>query len=384
MLCLHDFESLAERHLPRPLFGYVAGAVEDGMSAKNNRNMFAGYGFKTRALRDVSGRDQSIQLFGKNYASPIGIAPMGIAALTAYRGDIVLAKAASDCRIPCIMSGSSLIRLEEVMAEAPETWFQAYLPAKAQQMWDLIDRAADAGVQTLVVTVDTPVMANRENNVRAGFSTPLKINMSLAYQGISHPKWLIGTFMRTLVKYGMPHFENNYAHRGAPILSNLVTRDLSERGHVTWEHLKGIRKRWKGILVLKGLLCADDAVLARNVGADGIIVSNHGGRQLDGAVTPIQVLPQIMEKAGAMTVMMDSGVRRGTDVLKAVALGASCAFVGRPFNYAASIAGAEGVRHGIQLLCAEISRNMGMLGVTRVDEITPDYLMKIPDHHNFS
>jgi L-lactate dehydrogenase (cytochrome) len=368
--------------LPRPLFGYVEGSVEDGVAALNNRRIFSTYGFKTRALRDVSTRDQSIVLFGKRYASPIGIAPMGISALTAYRGDLVLAQAAQATGIPCIMSGSSLIRLEEVMAAAPSTWFQAYLPGKPEQMHALVDRVRNAGVETLVITVDTPVMANRENNIRSGFSTPLKFNLSLAYQGLSHPRWLIGTLLRTVLRHGMPHFENNYAHRGAPILSNAVSRDLHERSHVTWEHISEIRKRWSGVLIIKGVLDARDALLAQKIGAEGIIVSNHGGRQLDGTVSPMQVLPHIMDNAGHMTVMIDSGIRRGTDVLKAVALGARCAFIGRPFNYAAAIAGEAGVEHGIELLATEISRNMGMLGVTRIQDITHEFLMAMPILHN--
>ncbi|MCW0038147.1 alpha-hydroxy-acid oxidizing protein, partial [Acinetobacter baumannii] len=183
----------------------------------------------------------------------------------------------------------------------------------------LLDRVAAAGVQTLVITVDTPVAANRENNVRAGFSTPLRPGPGLAWQGISHPRWLFGSFLKTLWRHGMPHFENNYAHRGAPILSASVMRDFSDRSHLAWPHLAAIRQRWHGQLVVKGILSAADAVLARDHGADGLIVSNHGGRQLDGAVAPLRVLPGIVRAVPGLPVMLDSGVRRGTDVLKALA-----------------------------------------------------------------
>lgn len=273
------------------------------------------------------------------------------------------------------MSGSSLIRLEEVMEAAPGTWFQAYLPGSQEQIDGLIDRVARAGVQTLVITVDTPVAGNRENNVRAGFSTPLRPSVALAYQGIIHPRWLFGTFFKTLLKHGMPHFENNFATRGAPILSSSADRNYSDRGHLTWEHVASIRLRWQGAMVIKGVLNAADVVRAKGLGIDGVIVSNHGGRQLDGSVTPLSVLPEIVEVAGNMVVMLDSGVRRGTDVLKAVALGAKAVFVGRPFNYAAAVAGKAGVAHALKLITTEVSRDMALLGVTSVDSIQRRHLV---------
>jgi L-lactate dehydrogenase (cytochrome) len=376
-LSLQDFEAAARRHLPRPVFGYVHGSVEDGQSERDNRAAFARYGFKPRVLVDVSARTQEVEIFGRRYASPVGIAPMGITALTAYRGDIVLARAAREANVPSIMSGSSLIRLEEVMAQAPGTWFQAYLPGDDTQIAALIDRVAAAGVQTLVLTVDTPTQANRENNVRTGFSTPLRPSLDLAWQGITHPRWLAGTFLRTLLKHGMPHFENNYATRGAPILSRNVLRDFSDRGHLNWTHVARIRERWKGTMVIKGILDPADALKARALGMDGIVVSNHGGRQLDGAVSPLRVLEDVVAQAGDMIVMFDSGVRRGTDALKAIALGARCVFVGRPFNYAASVAGEAGVRHALQLMQDEISRDMAMLGITRLQELDRSFLMPL-------
>jgi len=373
-LSLHDFEAAARRHLPRPIFGYVAGSVEDRASERANRAAFAEYAFRPRVLVDVSARSQDIELFGRRYSSPVGIAPMGITALTAYRGDIVLARAAQAAGIPCILSGSSLIRLEDVMAEAPDTWFQAYLPGDEPRITELIDRVAKAGVQTLVITVDMPVYANRENNVRAGFSTPLRPSLSLAWQGVSHPRWLFGTFLRTLARHGMPHFENNYATRGAPILSSTVMRDFAERAHLNWEHIARIRRRWQGVMIIKGIIDPRDAAHARELGMDGVIVSNHGGRQLDGTMASLRALPDVLGETGDMVVMIDSGVRRGTDVLKALALGARCAFVGRPFNYAASVAGEPGVRHAIGLLKDEISRNIGMLGITHLGELDRSYL----------
>lgn len=374
MLSLHDFEAAARRILPKPLYAYVSGAVEDGQSERGNRQAYDDYGFRPKVLVDVSRRSTRCTVLGREYAAPVGVAPMGIAALTSYRGDVMLARAAAEAGVPCIMSGSSLIRLETVMEAAPGTWFQAYLPGDGAQIAALIDRVAAAGVDTLVLTVDTPVAANRENNVRAGFSTPLRPGLGLAWQGVTHPRWLIGTFLRTLARHGMPHFENNYATRGAPILSGNVLRDFSDRGHLNWQHVAAIRKTWKGRMVLKGILHPDDARAARAHGMDAVIVSNHGGRQLDGSVSPLHALPAIVDTAGGMDVMLDSGVRRGTDALKAMALGARCVFVGRPFNYAATVAGQRGVAHAIALIVEEIRRNMGLLGIVDLREVNQSLL----------
>lgn len=376
MLSLHDFEAAARRILPKPLYAYVSGAVEDGQSERGNRQAYDDYGFRPKVLVDVSRRGTRCTVLGREYAAPVGVAPMGIAALTSYRGDLMLARAAAEAGVPCIMSGSSLIRLETVMEAAPGTWFQAYLPGDGAQIAALIDRVAAAGVDTLVLTVDTPVAANRENNVRAGFSTPLRPSVGLAWQGVTHPRWLIGTFLRTLARHGMPYFENNYATRGAPILSGNVLRDFSDRGHLNWQHVAAIRKTWKGRMVLKGILHPDDARAARAHGMDAVIVSNHGGRQLDGSVSPLHALPAIVDAAGGMDVMLDSGVRRGTDALKAMALGARCVFVGRPFNYAATVAGQRGVAHAIALIVEEIRRNMGLLGIVDLREVNQSLLQR--------
>ncbi|WP_206998614.1 alpha-hydroxy acid oxidase [Trinickia mobilis] len=370
ILSLADFEVAARGFLPRPLFGYISGAAEDGLSLAANRASFERLKFRTRVLVDVSRRSQATTIFGKRYASPFGIAPVGISAISAYRGDVVLATAAKDENIPAIMSGSSLIPMETVRTAAPDTWFQAYLPGDPSRIDALIDRITDAGFSTLVITVDIPVWANRENNVRTGFSLPLRPSLRLAIDGITRPRWLAGTFLRTLINYGMPHFENSFATRGAPMLSVSAIRDTTGRDHLSWTDIRRIRNRWSGNLVIKGILHVDDAKQAAAMGADGIIVSNHGGRQLDGAVEPLCVLPQITDAVGdKMVVMMDSGIRRGGDVLKALALGARFVFLGRPFMYAAAVGGAPGVRHAISLLRDEVDRNMAMLGTTSISDL---------------
>lgn len=380
ILSLDDFEVAARAHLPRPLFGYIAGAAEDNVSLLGNRQAFDQYRFFTRVMVDVAQRSQSTTVLGQNFASPFGLAPVGISAMSAYRGDVVLAQAAAHAGIPAIMSGTSLIPMETVAQAAPSTWFQAYLPGDAARMDGLIDRIEAAGFGTLVVTVDIPVWANRENNVRTGFSMPLRPSFRLAWDGLVRPRWLTGTLLKTLFKHGMPHFENSFATRGAPILSNSAIRDTTGRAHLNWSHIARIRARWPGKLVIKGILHPDDAQMAVSIGADGVIVSNHGGRQLDGAAAPLDVLPQIVDQLGHRSaVMMDSGIRRGSDVLKAVALGAQMVFLGRPFMYAAAVGGQAGVGHAIGLLQEEVDRNMAMLGASSLAQITPECLLRSGD-----
>ena len=377
ILCLDDFETAARRHLPAPVFAYISGGVERNQTVRANSRAFEQHEFVTRVLVDTSKRSTETRLFDKAWAAPFGIAPMGISALSAYRGDLVLAAAAAQENVPMILSGSSLIRLEEVVQANPDAWFQAYLPGQDDEIVALVERVKAAGYATLVLTLDASIASNRENNIRAGFSTPLRPSAALAWQGLTHPRWLFGTFLRTIVQHGMPHFENNHARRGAPILSASVLRDFSDRGHLGWQHIRMIRRMWTGRLVLKGILDERDARQAVDNGADGIIVSNHGGRQLDSTVSPLRVLPGIVKACGDdLPVMVDSGFRRGTDVLKAVALGARFVFVGRPFNYASAVAGEAGVRTGIRLLRDEVSRNMAMLGVSALSAVDEDFLLQ--------
>ena len=376
-LSLDDFEDAARRHLPGPVFAYVSGGVENNLSRDDNRRAFDEIGFVPRVLTGVSKRTTATELFGHTYAAPFGIAPMGLSALSAYRGDIVQGRAALAANIPMVLSGTSLIRLEDVCAACPGAWFQAYLPGEPERIRKLLDRVAAAGFKTLVVTVDVSVLSNRENNVRAGFSTPLRPSLRLAWDGITHPRWSVGTFLRTIVQHGLPHFENSFAERGAPIIARNVERDFSARDHLNWSHVEEIRGYWKGRLILKGIMSPEDARRARAGGIDGIVVSNHGGRQLDGTASPMRVLAEVAQASGDMVVMMDSGVRRGTDVLKALALGAKFVFVGRPFNYAASVAGEPGVARAIEILKGEVYRNMALVGVNSVAELKPALLSRL-------
>jgi L-lactate dehydrogenase (cytochrome) len=375
-LTLDDFEPAARRLLPKFLFGYIDGGAETDAAKRDNRRAFEEYGFVPRVLKDVSGRDQTTTLFGKTYAAPFGIPPMGSSALCAYRGDIVLARAAAAMNVPMILSASSLITLEDVRRENEAAWYQAYLAGVDARIEPLVDRVAAAGYDTFVVTADVPVAPNRENNIRNGFQVPLAITPRVLWDTITHPDWLLNTWARTVVNHGMPHFENMDAQRGPPVLSKNLIRNIGARDQLAWTHVELIRKRWKGKLVVKGLVSPEDARIARESGVDGVMLSNHGGRQLDYTVSALRTLPEIAAKANGMTVMVDGGIRRGTDIIKALALGADFVWVGRPFLYAAVAAAEAGVTRAITLLRDEIDRDLALLGIRSIGEITPDLVRR--------
>ena len=344
-LSLDDFEPTARRRIPKFLYGYISGGAETDAALRDNRKAFNEYGFVPRVLNDVSGRDQTTTLFGKTYASPFGIPPMGSSALCAYRGDIVLTRAAAASqraddsqRLVADHAGRRARRKPGKRGIRPIS------PASPERIEPLVDRVAAAGYDTFVVTADVPVPPNRENNIRNGFQVPLAITPRVAWDTVTHPHWLFGTWARTMMNYGMPHFENMDAKRGPPVMAKNLMRNIGHRDQLAWKHVELIRSRWKGKLVVKGLIAPEDARIARESGVDGVMVSNHGGRQLDYTMSGLRTLPEIAAQSKGMTIMVDGGVRRGTDVIKALALGAHFVWIGRPFLYAAIAGGEAGVR----------------------------------------
>jgi L-lactate dehydrogenase (cytochrome) len=368
ILSLEDFEPVAERYLPHCLYSFVSGGVETNASRHENRAAFRDYDFHPRVLIDVSARSTAKALFGETFSAPFGIAPMGGSGLAGYRADLALAKAAAAENVPFILSGSSLVPMEEVAQANPCAWFQAYLPVERDAIGALVERVKAAGYRHLVITADVPVGGNRENLVRAGYTRPLRPTLKLALDAMRHPRWLFGTALRTLWHHGMPHFENSEAGRGIAVFGNAPLR-VHRRDSLSWHDLQWIRERWHGKLIVKGILAPADAEIARKTGCDGVIVSNHGGRQLDGAAAPLRVLPRIADVAQGMTILFDGGIRRGTDAIKALALGADFVFAGRPFLYAAAIGEEAGVRRAIELLRSEIHRNLAFLGSRDLSEL---------------
>lgn len=377
LLALEDFERHARKRLPPMIYQYVAGGVETGRGIAACYESYQQYVFVPRMFRDVSGRDQSVSLLGQQWSHPFGIAPLGGASFVSYRADIMLAKAAYAMNVPMILSASSLVTLEDVIAVNPNAWFQAYLAGDQPRIDRLIDRVAKAGYGTLVVTGDTPMLGNREHNTRSGFSMPIKMTPKVMWQSATSPRWLFGTVAQTFLRHGAPHFENTDAERGPPMMSSKV-RNTHARDKLAWQHVEAIRKKWKGNLIVKGLMSPEDAFIARDLGADAVILSNHGGRQLDYTVPPLHTLAEIAAKKGQMKVIIDSGIRRGTDVMKAMALGADFVFLGRPFLYGSVVGGQAGVEHAMHILRDEIDRDMALIGVTRPEQLTSSLLRRAP------
>lgn len=373
---LHDFQAAARKQLPRSLYAYICNGAEDEVTLRRNRQAFEQYELLPRMLVDVSGRSQATEVFGVRYASPFGISPVGLGALYSFDGDIQLAQAARRNHIPYVLSGASLTRLERVAQAAPDMWFQAYLPGDEAEISRLLQRVAAAGIQTLVITVDLPVSVNPDRYVRHGFSSPLRPSLDLLWQGLTRPGWTLGTFARTLLTHGMPHLENWRADRGNPVLSASLQKDVKNRDNFTWDHIRLARQHWAGNLVIKGLMCAQDAVLAREAGANGVIVSNHGGRQADGVPATLDVLAEVVAAVPDLVVMLDSGMRRGADVLKALGLGARCVFAGRPFNLALAAGGAAGVERAIALLRGEVDRTMAHIGLCHLEDMSKQRMRK--------
>ena len=379
-LNIEDLRRMARRRLTRALFEFCDRGSEDEVAMRDNRAALERIKLLPRVLNDVSDRDTGITLFGKRQALPLLIAPTGPAGWVWYRGEIALAHAAAAAGIPFTLATTSCTPMERVLAEGGGTqWFQLYAWRDAEAALTTVARARDAGFEALVLTVDSPTFNNREFDIRNGASTPPKITVKTALDGLRHPRWLLGTFGRYLwEERGMPglpniHFPDTAAQNYTPGQNQGF---LSRSDSLDWEFLRRVRDLWPRTLVVKGILHPDDAVKAADCGADGIFVSNHAGNVLDAAVQPIEVLPHIVGAAGdRLTIIVDSGFRRGSDVLKGLALGADVVGIGRAALYGLGAAGEAGVRRAIAIFEAEIRRTMGNLGVRDIASISRDHVL---------
>ena len=377
---IDDLRQLAQRQLPRVAWDYLERGAEDDVTMRANREGFERIRFLPRTLVDVSGRTLKHELFGKTYTAPFGIAPTGAAGLYCFDADVALAQAASDAGVPFVLSTASFVAMERVAREAAGSkWFQLYMSKDRESAERLVRRAFDAGFEALVVTTDVPVGANREYNLRNGFAIPFRINARNVVDGMLHPSWLAQVFLRTLLTSGVPRFQNVDSNVGGRIIAKDLSAFRARRDALDWSDIAWLRTIWPRKLLVKGILAVADAKLALQHGADGIVVSNHGGRQLDGAVAAIDVLPAIADAVGGrMSVLFDSGVRRGSDIVKALALGADFVFTGRATLYGAAAGGRDGVAHALGLLRAETDRVMALIGCGRVDELSRAFL-EMPD-----
>jgi (S)-mandelate dehydrogenase len=372
---IDDLRRMAKRHLPRLCFDFIEGGLEDEHGIARNAGVFERHALVPRYLVDVARRDLSASLFGQRYALPFGIAPTGLAGLFRRGADLMLAQAAKAADIPFIMSGASTGSIEDVGKLAPQhAWYQLYGARDRAVSEDMIRRARDAGLSTLVLTVDVPVTSKRERNLRNGFVRPYRLSPSIVLDALGHPAWL-ADYLR---HGGMPYFDNwrPYAAAGASageVADYLGTQTPSIQ---TWQDLETYRRLWPRKLVVKGILHIDDARRAAEMGVDGIIVSNHGGRQLDRAPSPLEVLLPITQAVGSrVAVMFDSGVRRGSDIVIARCLGARFVFVGRATLYGCAAGGVKGAQRAIDILRDEIDRVMVQIGCPAIDQLGPDWLM---------
>jgi (S)-mandelate dehydrogenase len=368
-----DLRDKARRRLPKGVWEYLERGVEDETGMARNRAAFDRLEFLPRVMRDVSAIETTVQVFGRESRLPLALAPTGAAGMMWYKGEEHLARAAARAGLPFTISSAGTMELEEIVAAGGNQWFQLYLWRDRELSYDVVRRAHAAGCEALFVTLDLPVMPNREYLHRSGYGMPVKANRKNVPDMLLHPRWLLGVLGRYLLHDGAMPSQSNLPQelrqslaKGAKPGAHFKQDDLDADG------IRKLRDLWPGKLVLKGILHPDDARLAIELGADGVVVSNHGARGLDHSLAAIDALPGIVEAVGGkMTVFLDSGVRRGSDIVKARALGADMVLVGRAVLYGLSAGGEEGVTRALDLLGEEVVRTMGMLGARNWAEITP-------------
>ncbi len=370
-----DLREQARRRLPHGIWEYAERGTEDELGMARNRAALDRVTFKPRVLRGVAQVDTSAQLLGSPSALPMAVAPTGAAGLLWYKGDLALAKAAASANLPFTISSASTMDLHHIAEAGGRLWFQLYLWEDRSLSHAVVDRAWDLGCDTLLVTLDMPVPPNREYIQKNGFGTPFKLNARNTLDVLTHPRWLMGVMGRYALDGGIPSQANLPDRLRAKVTKGAPPGALFKQDDLDWEGLRELRDRWPGKLVLKGVLRADDALRALVIGADGIVVSNHGGRALDSSAATIDCLPDIVSAVGnQMTVLLDSGVRRGSDIVKALAMGAHGVMAGRAPLYGLAAGGEEGVARSLEILRAETARTMAMLGARSIAEIDAELL----------
>jgi len=376
---ISDLRDIAQKRLPKGLFEFVDRGTEDEVSLRNNRAVFEKIRLKPRMLVNVAKRSQEITLFGNKQKMPMVIAPTGVAGLLWHEGEIALARAAADAGIPFTLATGSMTPMEKVAKLAGgELWFQLYMWPDRSLSHQLVERARLAGFKALVVTVDGVVSGNREFNLRNGFTVPFSFTRKNVTDVLRHPGWMMGVLAKYMVTTGMPRYENYPSEIKYKVTARPMGRSQMKNETLDWDDLRHLRKIWPHKLLVKGLLHAEDAQFAADCGADGVIVSNHGGRNLDGAIAPLEALPEVVGAVGKrVTVLIDSGFRRGSDVVKALALGAHAVQIGRPGLYGIAAAGQEGADLALTIFRDEISRVMALLGCNSVAELGKHYLQDV-------
>ncbi|HKF77734.1 MAG TPA: alpha-hydroxy acid oxidase [Candidatus Dormibacteraeota bacterium] len=379
LLTVEDYRRESQRRLPRAVFDFIDGGAEDEVTLRRNREAFGRIGLVPRVLADVHEVDTATSVLGRRLASPLLLAPTGLCGMATSRGEIPSARAAVEAGVIFTASCMSSVTLEEIAREAPgEHWFQLYVWRDRGLTRSLIDRAAAAGYRALVVTVDTPVLGRRERDLRNGATIPPRITVRNALDTLRRPRWLL-----TMARGPRPTFANVAGPSAGlrPFALSPFVNGLFDPT-VTWADLGWIRGLWRGPLLVKGVMCAEDAREAVAQGAAGIVVSNHGGRQLDGAPATMEVLPEVVEAVGGeVEVLLDSGIRRGADVARALALGARACMVGRAYLYGLAVGRQQGVARVLGILGTELERSMALMGCARVADLGPDCVRPAGGRH---
>lgn len=363
---IEDLRRRARARLPRMAFDFIDGGADAEITAAANEAAFADLRLRPQTLVDVSSRDTSVSLFGDRYEVPLVIAPTGMSRIAARAGDLAGVRAAAQAGAGFTLSTMSSHSIEQIAAAAPgfPLWFQLYLWRDPAITIELVERARRAGCRALMLTADVPVLGNRLRDRRNGFVFPPKIRPRTAVDLLRHPRWLAQS------PSAMSFANVPGARPRSPVAHAGLAQKLIGSESASWQRLAELRERWDGPLVVKGIMTPEDATLAADHGVDGIVVSNHGGRQLDGLPATIEVLPAIAQAVGSrLAVLLDGGVRRGSDVVKARALGARACLIGRPWLYGLAADGERGVRTALELLGSELDRTLALTGVTAFEDI---------------
>ena len=368
-LNIDELRLRARRRLPRAVFDFIDGAAEDEVTLRRNRAAFGRHALVPRVGIDVSSVDLATSVLGERLPAPLVLAPTGLCGMATSRGEIATARAATDAGIRWAASCLSSVTLEEIASEAPgEHWFQLYVWKDRGVTQKLIERAAGSGYRVLVVTLDVPVLGQRERDVRSGATIPPRVTLRNAIDTLRCPRWLWTIWRGPRVTFANVTPADGSVSLKPFALSPFVNSLFDPA--VTWKDLEWIRRLWKGPLAVKGVMSAQDARLSVEHGADAVIVSNHGGRQLDDAPGSLEVLPEIAEAIGSrVEVLFDGGIRRGADMAKALALGARACMIGRPYLYGLAAAGQAGVADAIRILLGELRRAMALMGCKRVADL---------------
>lgn len=365
---VEDYRRLAAKRLPRMVFDYLEGGAESERGLRRNRAAFGAICFEPWRLLDVSQRDLSIELFGRTQPMPLVIAPTGLNGALWPDGDVLLARAAAKAGIPFALSTASNATIEDVANRAGgELWFQLYVVQRALAE-ALTRRALAAGYKTLVLTVDVPVNGKRERDMRNGFAIPFRYSPRAVLDGALHPNWLLRQ-----LRHGLPELANFASPGSHDVNAQAALMNRQMDASFAWDDLKALRDVWPHTLLVKGLLRAEDAERCIQLGADGVVISNHGARQLEDVAAPVEKLAEFAARVDR-PILIDSGFRRGADVVKALALGARAVMLGRATLYGLAARGEEGAADVLRILRQEIDTTLALIGCARCADLSPAFI----------